>query len=195
MKNIIINGVNMNEYDYFIAGFQSSDAEYLRLLIASQAGLAPTFSDINTNGDTVGGIDGFDISVYFTAPLSGPAQTLLGGLMATYMVSVPVAKLKALAALKITVQNYIEAHYDTLTRQQFISLYMLAKFDSLTNRADYIRPGLDWLNSILAYAASTATAIQALTTLSDVQNYTVDIAGNVSADPHLTVGAAIIISD
>lgn len=185
----------MTEYDYFIAGFQSVDAEYVRQLIMAQAALAPTYSSIDTNGDTVEGIDGFDITVFFTAPLSGPAQTLLAGLMSTYMTSVPVAKMKKLADLKVTVQNYIESHYDILTRQQLSNLYMLAKFDGLTNRAAYVRPGLDWINSILSYAATTAMAIQALTTFSDVNSYVVDIAGNVSADPHLTVGAAVLIVD
>lgn len=184
----------MSEYDYFIAGFQTSDAEYVRQLIIAQVGLAPTFSTLDTSSDTVEGVDGFDITVFFTAPLSGSAQTLLGGLMATYMTSVPVAKMKKLVALNQTVQDFIEAHYPLLTRLQLMNLYTLAKFDSLTDRAAYIRPGLDWLNSILVYAAATVTAIQVLTVFSDVNSYVVDIAGNVSADPHLTVGAAILIS-
>lgn len=183
----------MTEYDYFIAGFQYTDAEYVRQLIISQGALAPTFSSLDTSSDTVGGIDGFDIFVFFTAPLSSPAQTLLAGLMSTYMTSVPVAKLKKLALLSQTVLDFIESHYPLLTRIQFMNLYMLAKFDGLSNRAAYIRPGLDWLNSILAYAISASAAIQALSVFADVNSYTIDIAGNVSADPLLTVGAAILI--
>lgn len=184
----------MNEYDYFIAGFQFSDAEYVRQLIVAQTSLAPTFSSMDTSSDTVGGIDGFDITVYFTAPLSSAAQTLLAGLMSTYMTSVPVAKMKKLVELKTTIQNYIEAHYDILTRQQLLSLYTLAKFDSLTDRAAYIRPGLDWINSIILYATTTVTAIQALTVFGDVNGYVIDVASNVSADPLLSVGAAISIA-
>lgn len=185
----------MTEYDFFIAGFQSTDAEYVRQLVVAQAGLAPTFSTIDTSSDTVGGIDGYDISIFFTAPLSGTSQTLLAGLMATYMTSVPVAKLKKLAALNVTAQNFIEAAYPLLTRIQLMNLYTLAKFDSLTNRAAYIRPAIDWANSIVAYSAATATAIQALSVFADVVNYPVDIAGNVGANPNLTVGAAIQIAN
>lgn len=184
----------MTEYDYFIAGFQYADAEYVRQLIVAQAGLAPTFSTLETASDTVEGVDGFDITVFFTAPLSGPAQTLLAGLMSTYMTSVPVAKMKKLAALQITAQDYIELRYPLLTRIQLMNLYTLAKFDTLTNRAAYIRPGIDWINSIVTYSISASTAIQALSTYSAVQDYVVDITGNVSANPLLTVGAAVSIT-
>lgn len=184
----------MTEYDYFIAGFQSLDAEYLRQLVISQPSLLSPFISIETNSDTIEGVDGFDISVFFSAPLSESAQTLLTGLMSGYMTSVVVAKMKKLSSLKLTIQNYIEAHYDILTRQQLLSLYTLAKFDSLTDRAAYIRPGLDWINSIIAYASTSATAIQALTQFTDINNYTIDVNANVSADPLLTVGAAILIS-
>lgn len=183
----------MSEYDYFIAGFQYTDAEYVRQLIMAQAGLSPTFSSLDTSSDTVEGVDGFDLTVFFSAPLSGPSQTLLAGLMSTYMTSVPVAKMKKLAALNQTVQDFIESKYPILTRIQLMNLYTLAKFDGLTLRAAYIRPGLDWLNTILVYASATATAIQALSVFSDVNSYVVDIAGNVGTDPHLTVGAAILI--
>lgn len=183
----------MNEYDYFIAGFQFTDAEFVRQLILAQPTLASTFSNIDTASDTVEGVDGFDISVFFTAPLADPAQILLAGLMATYMTSVPVAKMKKLAALNQTFQDFIEAHYPLLTRIQLINLYTLAKFDGLTNRAAYIRPGLDWLNSILSYAVSSSTAIKALTVFADVNSYVIDITGNISADPLLTLAAAISI--
>lgn len=185
----------MTEYDYFISGFQSPlDAEYVRQLILAQSSLSSTFSSLETNSDTVEGINGYDLTVFFTAALSSDAQTLLSGLMATYMTSVSVAKMKKLTSLNKLVQDFIEAHYPTLTRIQFMNLYMLARFDGLTDRADYIRPGLDWLNSILSYAVSTSSAIKALTVFSDVNSYVIDIAGNVSADPLLTVGAAISIS-
>lgn len=183
----------MTEYDYFIAGFQPSDAEYLRQSILSQSTLAPTFSNLDTNSDTVGGVDGFDISIFFTAPLSD--TSILNGLMSGYMTSVPVAKSKKLAALNLAVQNFIDSKYPFLTRIQLLNLYTLAKFDSLTNRAAYIRPGLDWLNSILSYALSASTAIQALTAFSDVNSYVIDVAGNVGSDPLITLGAAISISN
>lgn len=183
----------MTEYDYFIAGFQSSDAEYVRQLIVSQPSLAATFASLETSSDTVEGVDGFNLRVVFTVALAGAAQTLLAGLMSTYMTSVPVAKLKKLSELKTTVQNFIEAHYDILTRQQFLSLYTLAKFDLLVNRAAYVRPGLDWLNSILTYAVSAAGAIQALTLFSDVNSYVINVGANVSPDPLLTIGAAVQI--
>lgn len=183
----------MTEYDYFISGFLASDSDILRQLIVAQALLAPTLVDLSITGDTVEGVDGCDINAIFSAPLSGAAQTLLAGLMATYMTSVPVAKIKKLAELKTTVQDYVEAHYDSLTRQQLLGLYTLAKFDGRTLRAAYIKPGLDWINSILSYAASSAVAIQAILTKSAVDAYSIDVAGNVSADPLLTVGAAVLI--
>lgn len=183
----------MTEYDFFIAGFQYTDAEYVRQLIMAQSGLAPTFSTIDTSSDTVGGIDGFDITIFFTAPLSGPSQTLLAGLMSTYMTSVPVAKMKKLALLSLTAQNFIELKYPLLTRIQLINLYTLAKFDGLINRAAYIRPGIDWINSISVYALSASVAIQALTVFADVNNYTIDVASNIGTDPLLTISAALSI--
>lgn len=183
----------MTEYDYFIAGFQSLDAEYVRQLILAQPSLSATFSNIDTNSETVSGVDGFGLSVFFTAPLADAAQTLLAGLMANYMTSVPVAKMKKLVSLNQIVQDFIESHYPLLTRIQFINLYTLAKFDGLSNRAAYIRPGLDWLNSVLSYAISASAAIQALSVFADINSYTINVAGNVSADPLLTIGAAIVI--
>lgn len=186
----------MTEYDYFIAGFSAeTDSDILRQLIVAQPSLVSTFSYMDINADTIEGVSGCDIGVHFTGALGGTAQTLLAGLMATYMTSVPVAKIKKLSALKTCIQSYIDLHYDLLTRQQFLSIYTLAKFDSLTNRAAYIRPALDWMNSILAYAAASVVAIQALTVKADVESYAIDIAGNVSSDPLLTVGAAILIVD
>lgn len=184
----------MNEYVFFIGAFQPLDAEYLRQLIVSQSTLSSTFLGLDTNSDTVGGVDGFDILTFFSAPLSGDSQSLLTAIVSGYMTSVPVAKMKKLAELKTTIQNYIEAHYDILTRQQLLSLYTLSKFDSLTNRAAYIRPGLDWINSIIFYATTASAAIQAFTVFGDVSNYVIDVGSNVSPDPLLTVGAAILIS-
>lgn len=181
----------MTEYDYFIAGFLASDADLMRQLILAQGTLSPTFSYMDADAANVSGVDGFALSVFFTAPLGSTA--VLDGMMAGYMTSVPVAKTKKLTLLQTTVQNYVELHYSMLIRVQFINLYMLAKNDGLTNRAAYIRPGLDWMNSILSYAATAANAIQALSTVSAVQSYTIDVAGNVGADPLLTVGAAVLI--
>lgn len=184
----------MSEYDYFIAGFQFTDAEFLRQLIVAQPSLVSTYSTMETGSATVEGIDGFNISVFFTAPLSDPAQTLLAGLMATYITSVPVAKLKKLAILTQTVQDFIELKYPLLTRVQLLNLYNLAKWQRLTARAAYIKPGLDWLNSILAYALTAANAINALSVLADVNNYVIDIVGNVSADPLITLGGALSLT-
>lgn len=180
----------MNEYDYFIAGFQSTDAEYLRQLIVSQPSLAPTYSTMDTASATVEGVDGYNVSVFFTAPLSDPAQTLLAGLASTYMVSVPVAKIKKMVLLASTVQDFIESKYNLTARQQFLALYILGKIDGLTTRTNYIRPGIDWINAIFAYAVSAGIAIQALTTIEAVTAFTIDVAGAVGANPNLTLAAA-----
>lgn len=180
----------MTEYDYFIAGFLSTDAEYLRQLIVSQPSLVSTFSEITTESATIEGVDGYNISAFFTAPLSDPAQTLLAGLMATYMVSVPVAKSKKIALVASTVQDFIESKYNLTARQQFLSLYLLGKLDGLTARTNYIRPGIDWINAIFAYAVSASIAINALTTIEAIAAYTIDVAAAVGANPNLTLAAA-----
>lgn len=185
----------MADYTYFIAGFQAIDSEFLRQMVVSRSTLTPTLLVIEASSDVQSSVAGYTIVISFSDVLSGSNQTLLDGLMAGYITSVSVAKAKKLAALQQSAQDYIDLHYSFLIRTQLMNLYTLAKFDSLTNRAAYIRPGIDWLTTITSYSTTTATAINALTTLTDVQNYVVDVAGNAGADPLLTVGAALQITN
>lgn len=185
----------MSDYSYFIAAFQEIDAEFLRQMIVSIPGLVATFVVLNTTLVTINSVDGANIVVTFSSPLSAPNQATLDAIIAGYMTSVPIAKAKKLSALQTASQNFIDTHYSFLIRTQLINLYTLAKFDGLVNRAAYIRPGIDWLNTITAYASTSMTAINALTNLADIQSYVIDVAGNVGSDPLLTVGAAISISN
>lgn len=185
----------MSDYSYFIAAFQAIDAEFLRQMIVSVPALVSTFVVLDTSTATVNSVDGANIVVTFSTALPSPNQATLDAIIAGYMTSVSVAKAKKLSTLQTASQNFIDAHYSFLNRTQLINLYTLAKFDGLTNRAAYIRPGIDWLNTITTYASNAMIAINALTNLSDVQNYVIDVAGNVGSDPLLTVGVAISISN
>lgn len=183
----------MVDSTYFIAGFQAIDAEFLRQMIVSRPALLATFVTVVASSDTVDGVVGYTIVASFSDVLSAPNQAMLDGIMAGYMTSVPIAKAKKLAALQQSAQDYVELHYPFLTRTQLMNLYTLAKFDSLTSRAAYIRPGIDWITTVTDYATLTAAAINALTVLSDVQNYVIDVAGNAGTDPLLTVATALQI--
>jgi hypothetical protein len=161
-------------------------------IIQAEPTLVSIFDSLDTNFD---GTNTF-LQVVFTQILSEGQQTTLDGLVASFGATNPLKTAKAtrMAALQMDVQGYLENHYSFLLRNQLFNLYVLAKFDSLTNRAAYLRPGINWINSIAIYSASVAATIQAQTTVTDVQNVTWNISGNTSADPGITLAGALAIN-
>lgn len=90
---------------------------------------------------------------------------------------------------------YMNERYPFEARIQLMNLYTLAKEDGLANRAAYLRQGLTWGNSIIAYAASFQSAVMAELDASRVVGMTWDINGNVTTDPGIKAGMAIQILD
>lgn len=180
------------EYNYFIAGDINPDA--LILLIQAQV-LLSDFEYLNSGASTLDGVDGFSVTVGFAVELSTDAKTALDGVISAYALIAPLALAKAaqLANIQADINNFIESHYSFLVRSQLFNLYVLAKFDSLTNRAAYIRPGINWLNSILAYSLTLLNAVNAMTDVATIEAFTWNIASHVTADPAITLGGALVI--
>lgn len=105
------------------------------------------------------------------------------------------AKQAKIAQLKKDLESYIDSKYPFMDRTQLFNLYMLAKFDSLTNRAAYLRGAVDWALSVAQYGVSVATSIQAQTNLANLATVTWDIDGNADADPGVTLATALAILD
>ncbi len=105
------------------------------------------------------------------------------------------AKATRAALLQDAVNTFLDSYYPFLVRVQMMNIFTLAMFDSKTNRAAYLRTGIDWFLSVTVYALNRAAFINSRTTIEDVNAVTWDIGGNVSAAPSLTVGAALTISD
>lgn len=184
----------MSKYDYFIAG--GVDSSILENIVIAQVTLQPTFLYIDTITTNVEGVDGDQVSIFFSGNLSQPDQDTLTSAINTYNTIAPIqiSKAATLASLQNDIQNFIESKYSFRNRMQFMNLYTLAKFDSLPNRATYIRQGIDWMNVIVAYGVSVAATIQAAASVVAIEAITWDIAGHSGVNPNISLGGAFSIN-
>lgn len=109
--------------------------------------------------------------------------------------SLAKAKEIQLTRLKYDVDSFVDSRYDLKTRVQLMNLYVLAKFNNLTNRAAYLETGLAWASEVLAYCTSIVLTIQSQTSIQDTMAVTWDVVNNVGTDPKITAAAAIVIPD
>lgn len=105
------------------------------------------------------------------------------------------AKAKKLTEFNDALQAYLDSRYSLLTRMQFMNLFVMAKFDGLIHREAYLRPMMDWTNSIITYAGTVVTDIKSKATVQDVVSYTWNIPDNTLPDPALSLAAAVLIAD
>jgi hypothetical protein len=180
-------------YTYFIAGQMSSDV--LKTLIQANSSLAATFLYINTSGTTENDVEGTSVEIVFADSLSTTDHDALTAIVDSYAVVAPLQMAKAdkLNQIQNDIQNFIEARYSFLLRFQLMNLYTLAKFDNLTNRAAYIRPGINYMNGIVNYGVTISAAINSLTTIEAVEAYTYNIAANTGSNPNITLPGALTI--
>lgn len=90
---------------------------------------------------------------------------------------------------------YFNSHYDPRIEQQLVNLYLLAKITSLANRAAYLLPLINWIDSVMAYSVQFTALIQSTSDPAEVSTLSYDIDANVIADPQLTLSAAMQIID
>lgn len=110
--------------------------------------------------------------------------------------SKPQAVAFQMAKFQNAVQVYIAGVYTDQQRQQMLNMYILAKGDILhVNRLNYLQPVLEWINSIISYAATVAVSIMGAANAIDVMAIKWNIAANVNPTPTATVVGAISISN
>ncbi len=139
--------------------------------------------------------DAIDSYVELTNEVVSPGDVYSGGNFSKASLTLPQAKAKKLTEFKASIDGYLDEHYPFVTRVQLVNLYILARLDSLTNRAAYLAPGVAWLNSIIEYSATFAASVQAQVDVETTLNMTWDIESNVGPDPLLTLSTAIQIVD
>ena len=141
---------------------------------------------------TSGAIDSYAVATDLVVNIG---DSYSGGVFVKPSLTLAQAKLKKLSEFKAAVDVYLDEHYPFTTRTQLVNLYILARLDSLTNRAAYLLPGVTWLNTIIEYSAAFATSVQSGVDVNTVLNMTWDLDSNVGVDPKLTLAAAIVIED
>lgn len=118
-----------------------------------------------------------------------------GGVFSPPLVAVGVAKAQKLAEFKVAVQEYIDSKYDFNTRQQLANLFMLAKFQLKLNRAAYLQPLLEWIDSVLTYSQHVVSTVSGMSDPVAIANMSWSFDANVMTDPKLTLAGAIAIVD
>lgn len=112
----------------------------------------------------------------------------------------PANSLESLKSRKLVefneaMQSYTRSRYTTVTQIKFVNLYIAAKSDGQANRAAYLKPVLDWINSLTIYEARVINELQNQITILDVINYSWNIEANTLADPGLRLIDAALILD
>lgn len=181
-------------YHYFVAGEVSSEA--LIDLIEAVPNLIATFEYVNTMDTIVNNVSGVDVEIVFSEDLSAANKTTLDGIVSAYALAAPlqIAKAAKLQAVQDSINAYIDLYYPFLIRTQLFNLYILAKFDLLVLRAAYIRPGINWINSITVYGMSVYNTVNAMTNVDTINAFTWDIASHVGSNPQITLAGALGIN-
>lgn len=105
-----------------------------------------------------------------------------------------------LQALKYTefdeaTKAYILDHYD-IERQSSLQLIRNdARWDSLTNRYNYVTQAVTWINSILEYHFGKLSEIEAATTVEELIAIDWDLSQFDATDPVVWISTAMSIAD
>lgn len=109
--------------------------------------------------------------------------------------SLTLVKIKRIKELSTDVSNYIGSKYLLPQQVTLVALLSEANANSLSNRKNYITPGIAWVRSVLQHFYSLRDQILALNTIADIKSFSWDFSSFDATDPVLTVEQATSISD
>lgn len=96
---------------------------------------------------------------------------------------------------KSAVQDFINNRYDLPTRINFLTMYLNATKNSLTNRLIYLDQLMTWATAVIAYSAAFQTTVAAGADAATIAAINWNFSTLETSDPLLTLGAAIAISN
>lgn len=138
-----------------------------------------------------------DSTITVSIPTGTPIEEVYSRLeaMKPLIPDIGTAKSDKLIAFKDAVQQYVNQRYSLEDRLMFQTIYKLADEDGLTNRSSYLRQGMTWGKSIIAYGITFQSIVMSQGSAEDVVSLLWDIESNTDTDPHITLGGALLIPD
>jgi len=89
----------------------------------------------------------------------------------------------------------LENRYSVDRKMMLITLRADARIDALTNRAAYIQPLLDWVNSGTAQLYAAQDAVSGAVSIEFVDGVSQNISGWLASDPEVSIRTASGITD
>ena len=128
----------------------------------------------------------------------GTSEEVWAAKLAVYAVAPPtLAEEKAIKISKAqeAIRAFVNESYSLEQRFNFNAMYLVAVQNGLTNRAAYIFQLFNWANSVVQYAAQFAAAVNALTTVEEVQSHYWDFSALALSDPKISPVVAVSITN
>ena len=99
------------------------------------------------------------------------------------------------AAFQIALSEFVNSQYTSMDRLNLIGIYINAVTNNLTNRQAYLAPLLVWQNSVILYASSYITSVEAMTDPNMVLTTVWSFDSLAASNPNLKSAIALQISN
>jgi hypothetical protein len=109
--------------------------------------------------------------------------------------SVDQVKAIRIAELDVSVRSFVYTRYPPHRQQTLSFIRSEARFDGLTNRANYVGQCSVWINSCISFYFTAKATIEYMQTKEDVLAVSIDASYLGADDPEVSIGAAMSIPD